>query len=324
MLELEPIQSEECFEKFLSELKPVTPITWDKKIKDYTIDKNENVIAEINSGFENLKQSLRDIYSFGQTIRRGTPKFCLALNTVYRNLKYVEDTKATCDNSNCYSKLGLKPSMDYGSQNESFAKLVGRLGLSDTAAYAYRDLGYLVDPATNEFYPKFIGYSVSLLIEMTAYVKKRSSYVSRVDLEELTEVIPCDTTVEKVRNYRKIMELWRSWKIPFEVSSNHCQISGSTPIDKVIEIYDGFMQEAESTKLLKLVKSTENTTTPKPEELIGNDILIKSLRQQVEVLKAISVPNLGKCDGCIYKDNNLNKCRCCRRYSGMKDLFKSE
>ncbi len=324
MLELEIIQSEDCFEKYLSELKPITPVTWDTVIKDYAINTDESAIAEVNAGLENVKKSLRDIYSFGQTVRRGAPKFCLALNTIYHNLKYVEDTDFEGETGNYLSKLGLKPSMAYGSQNESFAKLVGRLGLSDTAAYAYRDLGYLVDPETNDFYPKFVGYSASLLIEMTACVKKRYSVIHLSDVEHLTEIIPCNTTVEQMRNYRKIMELWRSWKIPFEDSNDHVQISESTPIDKVIEIFNGLMQESESKKLLNLIKKTDTTTTPKPEELVGNDILIKTLKQQVQDLKSISVPNLGKCDGCIHKDKNLNKCRCCRRYTDMKDLFKSE
>lgn len=323
MLEIEIIQSEDKLEKFLSELVPAAQLTWDIANKAYAVDHSAPALEEAEKGCEAVKSSIREIYAFGQTLNKGAPKFCLALTNIWRNLKYIEDTDY--DGEYKYNYLGIKPSMTYGKANESFARLVGRLGLSDTAAYAYRDLGYLVDKATGEFYPEFSGYSVSLLIEIIGYNHELRSWIDDYFIKQIAALVPCDTTVAQMRLYRKIMKLWRCWKAPFSDSSSRDYTLDKKPISEVIDIYNELMQEAESrNKLINIVNKTEKSEPPKTDELVGNDILIKSLRKQVQELRETSVPDLGKCDGCIYKDTNLNKCRCCRRYSKLKDLFKSE
>lgn len=307
------------FEKMLAELKPSSPIKWDYYKCTYVVDDSEDCVLKYKNGFENFKSSLREIYDFSTAILRGTPRLCYAFYIVYNGLRYVIDSEEPTGNP--YS-CTMSTHPEY-----NFLKFATYFGISDTAAYNYKDLGLLVDPETLEFYPVFKGYSLSLLIEMLAYVKSVHSCSDNLIkgyLEDLITVVPKDTTIQAMRYYRKIMALWRKLKDPFQYDDVRCNIDTHTKVSDVIDYYDKLIQEQEQNKLKALTAKVESKDKPKAEELVGNDVLIKQLREQITELKKTTVPNLGNCDGCVYSCVNLNKCRCCRRYKDLKDLFKSE
>ncbi len=307
------------FEQMLAALQPATPTKWDYDTGHYVVDDSEDCVLKYKNGFENFKTFLREIYDFSTTIARGTPRLCYAFYTVYNGLRYVIDNE---ESSNDPYIRTMSVRTEY-----NFLKFATYFGISDTAAYNYKDLGLLVDPETLDFYPEFKGYSLSLLTEMLSFVKTLhscSDNLYKCYCENLTLVIPKDTTVQSMRYYRKIMALWNKWKAPFDYLDEHNKITEKTPLSKVIEIYDTFIQEQEQNKLNSLTSNSENEDKPDPNELVGNDVLIKQLREQISELKKTVVPNLGKCDGCTFNGKNLNKCRCCRRYKDLKDLFQSE
>lgn len=317
------------FEKYLDELQPAKPVLWFNNLHCYKPVTTEEVISKYSIGFDRFKSSLRYVYEYGSAVVSGIPKLCLALMDIFDGMHYVACPDYLIPEKELGSDLAPGTCYDlyseYLKKGDTFAKIVSQFGLSDTAAYNYRNLGVLVDRNTGDFLPRYQGYSVSLLIEMQAYLKSMNYAISSYDFERLTDVVPKSTSVRDFRNYRKIMSLWKSYKTPFKFSSDHNAIKMySTSLPDVLSIYDKLIQEQEENKLNALTAQAESKDKPKAEELVGNDVLIKQLREQITELKKTTVPNLGKCDGCVYSGVNLNKCRCCRRYKDLKDLFKSE
>lgn len=243
MNEIELVQLPNGIEDLLSTLKPATKASWNLISGKYEIDNSEDTVEKFKAGCELVKDSLRDIYSFGETIARGTPKFCLALRRVFNNLQYVED-----ENGKQYSlalkELNVKPSMnDNGQSGHNFTKLVGELGLSSTAAYRYKDLGRFVDEQTGEWLTDFKGYSISLLSEIWTYASK---YYLTYKIEKLAKVIPANTTIDDMRQFVKVMKLWYHCKAPFKDYEIRKKIGFDTPLQKVLKIYNNLIRKQEA------------------------------------------------------------------------------
>ncbi|MGN0804992.1 MAG: hypothetical protein ACI4MS_06385 [Candidatus Coproplasma sp.] len=317
------------FEKYLEELKPAVPLEWNYDRRVYIRDNNPDKLACYSVGFSRYKSSLRYLYDYGSSVVAGIPKLCLALSDIYVGMKCVSCSDYLVPDNELGSDLvpGTCFSIfdKFIHDGNTFLKIVGQFGLSDTSAYNYKNLACIVERETGQFLPSFQGYSVSLLIEMQSYLNSIYNGVTSFYFKRLANVVPKTTTVKDFREYRKIMQLWMKRKAPFNYSDEYGMIKEYvTPLSQVLDIYDKLIQEQEQNKLKALTEQAESKDKPDPKELVANDVLIKQLREQITELKKTSVPNLGKCDGCVYSGVNLNKCRCCRRYKDLKDLFQSE
>ena len=257
MNEIEIMQLPNGIDGLIAELKPAVKIKWNFELRKYEVDNSDEAIAKQQAGCDLVKIALRDIYSFGEVIARGTPKFCLDLYRIFNNLQYVEDESSTVLGG-YYSELNVKPSMGvYGREGENFTKLVGRLGLSSSAAYRYKDLGNFVDEQTGEFYTEFKGYSLSLLSEIWTYAVE-SYNMSAQKLKGLSKLIPADTKVVDIRAYRKVMKLKDKFKAPFDDFENRNKIDANkTKLPKVLKIYNELIQAAEAEKQKKELDSVQ-------------------------------------------------------------------
>lgn len=314
-------------EGFLSELKPATRTIYDREAGKTVIDKSSKTLECVNAGLELVKQSLREIYSFGETVSRGTPKFCLALKRIYDHLGCVEDSSAQY--ISCYGGLVYKPSfaVHYANEDSGFTKLICKLGISSSAAYRYKDLGRFVNEKTGDFYKEFEGYSISLLSEIWSFAS--GSYLTTVsDLKKLAKVIPAATTIEEMRAYRKAYKELSAWgeSLFKDYSYNQRQELKEKPLSELLKIYNELVQKREAKKLEATMSGVQNVVKEDKSVKVlpaADEISVKKEEYQKITELAKRAESIGKCDGCKHKETNLNKCRCCRRYESLKDLFEN-
>ncbi len=315
-------------EGFLSEFKPVRKLKWvnlNGKY-DYVIDNTAETQDEIKVGFDRFISAVRDVYTFGESIYKGTPKFCLSLQRIYSGLSYVED----CDNPGCsYNKaLGVKPAMsDYSHIGENFKSIVGRLGVSETAAYRYKDLANFVDPKTEDFYSEFKGYSISLLSEIWTLASALYS-TSISDLKKMAKLITATTTIDDIRLYRKARKELNCWGASLfkDYSYNQRYELEKKPLSEVLKVYNDLVQKAEAKKLEETMSGVQKVAQKDKSVKVlpaTDEMIVKKAEYQKINDLAQKAVNIGVCDGCKFKDVNLNKCRCCRRYESLKDLFEA-
>ncbi|MDE6441646.1 MAG: hypothetical protein K2L12_02710 [Clostridia bacterium] len=315
----------EGIEGFLSELKPAQCTKWNYEKRCDEIDNSEKTLEKYNTGCELVKQSLREVYTFGQTVFRGTPKFCIAIKRIYENLYYVTDSSVS--EAQCYgSSAKYQPSLSRYGTDEGFAKLIGKIGLSSTSAYRYKDLANFIDDKTDDFYPEFQGYSFSLLTEFWAYAGE-SYNRNLTSLIALTKVIPSNTSVDDMRQYRKVMKLLDGSRGVFlNYKWDEKQKLRKKTVSAVLKVYNELVQKEENEKLEATMSGVQNVvkedksvkTLPAADEITVKIDEYKKINDLAR--KAI---NIGKCDGCKHNGTNLNKCRCCRRYENLKDLFEN-
>ena len=322
MNEIEVVKLPNGIEGFLSELKPATKTKWNFEARKDEIDDSSATLEKVKAGCEIVKNSLRDIYLFGEMVSRGTPKFCLALSRIYNNLHYVEDSSA----AEVIGMGGLryKPSLSYWGSDKAFSGLVGKLGLSSTSAYRYKDLAHFVDEKTEEYYTEFQGYSISLLSEIWAYaVESYNSYLD--NLKKLVKIIPANTTIEDMRLFRKVMKLLEGYKGVFKnYKYEDKEKLQKKTVSAVLKVYNELVQKEETKKLEATMSGvTEVAEEDKSVKVLPatDEITIKKEEYQKINSLAQKAVNIGNCTGCKHNGTNLNKCRCCRRYESLKDLF---
>ena len=328
MNEIEVATLPKGIEGFLSELRPATKTIYDREAGKTVIDKSTKTLEIINAGLELVKQSLREIYSFGETVSKGTPKFCLDLKRIYDNLGCVEDSSAQY--ISCYgSGLVYKPSLaiNYANGDSGFTKLISKLGISSSAAYRYKDLAHFVDEKTCDFYKEFQGYSISLLTEIWSFAS--SVYLISVnDLKKFAKVIPAGTTIEEMRAYRKAYKELSAWGEGLfkGYTYNQRQDLKEKSLSDFLKIYNELVQKREAKKLEATMSGVQNVAKEdKSVKTLPADDEITVKKEHYQKLSALAEKSMkiGLCAGCKHSGTNLNKCRCCRRYENLKDLFEN-
>lgn len=326
MNEIEVSKLPKDIESFLSEFKSSTAITWNQQEGKYEIDKRPEAIEKREKKLAEFKGAIRDIYTFGEGIYRGTPKFCLALKRIWDDLDYIEDSSEI---PRLRYGLTLMPSLCNKGVNEGFARIIEKLGISSTSAYRYKDLSIFVDPETADFYSEFQGYSISLLSEM--YSCACGVYASSLPtLKDLAKLVPSDTTIENMRLYGKVLKMLRGYSRDLSVFANwkyseRYELS-KKPLPEVLKVYNELVQKVETKKLEATMSGVEQTAKndKSAKVLPGADEMIVKREEYRKINElAERASKIGACDGCKYKETNLNKCRCCRRYESLKDLFEA-
>lgn len=307
-------------EEYLSGFQPAKCIIWDQQKGKYIEDTSSKALEEYKKGCEVFKDTIREIYAFGESIVKGTPKFCLSLQKVYNFGKYVEDPDAEVMLR--YGGISLRDSMDtqYG-----FKSLLGRLGISESAGYRYKDLAKFVDPTTGDYYSEFKGYSISLLSEIHSIASKGYDTSLR-RLKEQAELIPSDTTIEDMKLYKKALSELSCYGDSLFESYSYTQRweLKKKSLPEVLKVYKELVQKAEAKKLEETMSGVQ--TVAKEDKSVkvlpaADEMIVKKFDYENLRTWAQRAQNIGKCDGCKHNGTNLNKCRCCRRYESLKDLF---
>ena len=297
-------------DKFVASLRPAKPVKFDYDKRKYVYSDDVNDISTYDVCGRTSIEALKNVISAGRDITANFYSLCFYLQSLRMGYKYIANPDRDWGN-------GLVE----GYELCDFESLMERLGLSKSTFYRYCDLGRFVDVKNNSFIPELHGYSVSLVNEMITIARMRSSWFGKENFINLTKVIPATTTVEQIKQYKKIFALREKCKPPFAYSSDknsmYQRIQYDTKLVDVLNIWKEW-EEGEANKQLEETMSGKTVTNdPTPEF----DETIKSLREEIDKLKLGYVPELGMCEGCKYKGTNLNKCRSCRRYKDMKDLY---
>lgn len=308
-------------EEYIASFKQAVAIRWNSDKKEYELDDDPAGLRKMRDGFEKFTQAVRDVCGFSQAVMRGTPKFCLAISQIYEGLRYVG---GKVPEYGIHAKLGV-PAPLTSDVDGSFKAIIVHLGLSDSVAYRYKDLAKFVDEESGEFYPEFRGYSLSLLSEIITYARK--NYMTYLpDLRKLCKLIPLDTTVEDFRLYRKAIDelncygggLFKGY------SYDERKELRSKKLPAVIKVYQERLQEEEKKKLEATMSTVNNVAkSDKSNKILpaADEMIVKKFDWENLRTWAKRAENVGKCAGCKHEKTNLNKCRCCRRYESLKDLF---
>ena len=298
-------------DKFVSSLKPARPVKFDSNKQKYVYSDDVNEISAYEEYGKTSIEAFKNVVSAGRNITANFFTLCFYLCSLKIGYKYIAN-----------------PDRDWGRglvegyELCDFESLMERLGISKSTFYRYCDLGRFVDVKNNSFISELNGYSVSLVNEMLTIARMRSRYFAKNDFIKLTKVIPATTTVEQIKQYKKIMTLREKCKTPFEYStyenSMYQRINYATKLEDVLKLYQEW-EESEANKQLEktMGKPVSDDPTPEFEETISE------LRKEIRMLRLGYVPELGMCEGCKFKGVNLNKCRCCKRNKDMKDLFEA-
>ena len=305
-------------EEFISKFEPAQVVRYNEHFVEEidnspdTLERNKNKCAE-------FKAAIREAFNFADSINRNIPKFCLALSDIFFNGVYVSDSNAEL--ITLYSGIQVKPALN----TSIFPKVLEVLGISITTGYRYKEMAVFVDPDTKDYYPCFKGYSFSLLEEMHSVIKSRNLYCTYGLLKDLCFIVPANTSIEDIRLYRK------SWKdcdyglgvysgLKYEVRVKLKKLT----LPEFLKDYQQRLQSAEAKKLEEtmsgataVAKNDKSVKVlPAPDEVLIKKSEYENLRQTVEKFNYV-----GNCNGCKYHEVNLNKCRCCRRYANLKDLY---
>ena len=297
-------------DKFVASLRPAKPVKFDYDKRKYVYSDDVNDISTYDVCGRTSIEALKNVISSGRDITANFYSLCFYLQSLRMGYKYIAN-----------------PDRDWGTglvegyELCDFEALMERLGLSKSTLYRYCDLGRFVDVKNNSFIPELHGYSVSLVNEMITIARMRSSWFGKDNFIKLTKVIPSTTTVEQIKQYKKIFALREKCKPPFAYSSDknsmYQKIQYDTKLVDVLNIWKDWEQSQANKQLEDTMSSNTDNPDPTPEF----DKTIKSLREEIDNLKLGYVPELGMCEGCRFKGINLNKCRSCRRYKDMKDLY---
>ena len=207
--------------------------------------------------------------------------------------------------------------------DDEVVNFVEMLGISQSSFYRYRDIGKFVDIDNHRLISELEDYNVSQLCEILTYVRAFHGRYCDLKNEVLKalKVIPSTSTIIEIQTFRNVMQLRHKSKTPFEWSSDpdsmYQKVRTDTPLPDVLKIWQEWEQGQANKQLEETMSGKTVTNDPTPEF----DETIKSLREEIDNLKLGYVPELGMCEGCKYKGVNLNKCRSCRRYKDMKDLY---
>lgn len=299
-------------DKFVASLKPAKPFFYDNlKHKYFYLDDVSEISRYEILGTTSI-EALKNVISSGRNITGNFYSLCYYLNDLCMFYRYIADFSDT-------SIDGLIT----GFTQRSFENLMERLGISKSSLYRYRDLGKLVDIKTNSFIPDLKSYSISLVNEMITIVRERHFSFEVKFIIELTKVIPATTTIEQIKQYKKIMTLRKKCKLPFAYSSDensmYQKVQYDTKLEDVLRIWKEWEEGQANKQLEETMSGKAATNDPTPEF----DETIRSLREEIRTLRLGYVPELGMCEGCKFKGVNLNKCRCCKRNKDMKDLFEA-
>ncbi len=207
--------------------------------------------------------------------------------------------------------------------DDEVVELVAKLGISQSSFYRYRDIGMFVDIDNHRLIPKLEGYNISQLCEIITYV--RTIYGRDGDLKNgvlnTLEIIPSTSTIIQIQTFRNVMQLRNKNKTPFEWSSDpnsmYQKIQYDTKLEDVLKLWQEWEEGQANKQLEETMSGKSATNDPTPEF----DETIRSLREEIRTLRLGYVAELGMCDGCKFNGVNLNKCRSCRRYRNMRDLY---
>ena len=313
-------------EEYVASFKPVTAIRWNTQTGKYEVDDSPERLQKTREGFEKFVEAVRDVHDFGQFVTRGTPKFCLSLKRIFEGLRYVEAFEKA--EYGTYADSGIMPPMTY-STDCNFIKIVGQLGISESTAYRYKDFAEFVDPETGNLYPVFEGYSFSLLSEILAFYRKFHGYVDLESLKKTASKIPADTTIDDMRLYCKAMRELETYgdSLFKDYSYEKRAALKKKQLPEVIKVYQDLLQKAEAKKLETTLSGVKEVAkNDKSEKVLpaSDEMIVKRSDYQKINALAEKALNIGACAGCKHKGVNLNKCRCCRRYESLKDLFETE
>lgn len=298
-------------DKFVASLKPARPVKFDSNKQKYVYSDDVNEISAYEEYGKTSIEAFKNVVSSGRNITANFFTLCFYLCSLKIGYKYIAN-----------------PDRDWGRglvegyELCDFESLMERLGISKSTFYRYCDLGRFVDVKNNSFISELSGYSVSLVNEMLTIARMRSTYFAKDDFIKLTKVIPATTTVEQIKQYKKIMALREKCKPPFAYSTDensmYQKIKYDTKLVVVLTLYKEW-EESEANKQLEktMGKPVSDDPTPEFEETISE------LRKEIRMLRLGYVPELGMCEGCKFRGVNLNKCRCCKRNKDMKDLFEA-
>lgn len=299
----------------LVELKPFSTILFSKiKPVDYTqytyLDPNHanERTKSAKESVEALIECIRRCYSTVDLIKRDIIELCWNLSLIE---KYCKDI--------CYIDDNGKVS-NYSMQGATFKYIVIAMGFSYSTAYAYSSIGRNFCESDGKIKKDYKDYSISALVEFTVF--KNLWYLC----SEPHKVVSVTATVEEIRQYKKIMKLKGNGNEPFSVYSNKdnslsSKIKETTPLPEVLKFYSEWEQKQAVKQLeAQMSAKVETVEPPAPKNNTTEDI-IKFYQKQIKELERTQVKELGDCDGCRHKGTNLNKCRCCRRYKDLKDLF---
>lgn len=293
-------------------LKPSKPCTWDPASGKYVVFNDLNRISEYSLKGKRGIEAYKQIVTCCKNVATNVYSLCFYLNSFFENHSYIQTFSLS---------TGLKPKECCCLSDNEFFGLLEKVGISKSTFYRYRDVGEYVDITKGCLRSELSGYSFSLVCEMISLARLSFHYYHSDGILKLTKIIPATTTIDQITKYKKIMALRLKYKQPFEFSSSpdslYQKINTDTPLPDVLKIWSEWEQQQANKQLEDTMSGKTVTNDPTPEF----DETIKSLREEIDKLKLGYVPELGMCEGCKYKGVNLNKCRSCRRYKDMKDLY---
>lgn len=294
-------------------LKVCKPHIYDFKIGGFIVNEDVKAISEYSVKGHIAIDAYRQIVSCCKGVASNVYRLCYYLKQFF-------------DNRFCIQSMRLRPASNlpketYPLQEDEFFLLLEKVGISKSTFYRYKDVGEYVDINNGCLISELSGYSFSLVCEMISLERLIFSYMGPGGVLRLKKIIPSSTTVDQIAKYKKIMTLRVKSKPPFDYSSDpdsmYQKIKTDTPLPDVLKIWQEWEQSHANKQLEETMSGRADNPDPTPEF----DETIKSLREEIDKLKLGYVPELGMCEGCKYKGTNLNKCRSCRRYKDMKDLY---
>lgn len=298
-------------------LKPLKPCAQDSVSGKYIVADDLYRTSEYSLKGKLAIEAYKQIVTCCKNVVTNVYSLCFYLKSFFENHTYVQTFSLS---------TGWKPKECCCLSDLEFFELLEKVGISKSTFYRYKDVGEYVDITKGCLRSELSGYSFSLVCEMISVARLffNAYHYSRFDelgVLSLTDIIPATTTIDEINKYKKIMALRLKYKQPFEFSSSsdslYQKIKTDTPLPDVLKIWSEWEQQQANKQLEDTMSGKSDSSEPTSEV----DETINSLREEIQKLRLGYVPELGMCEGCKYKGVNLNKCRSCRRYKDMKDLY---
>lgn len=293
-------------------LKPSKPCAWDPVSGKYIVADDLNRTSEYSLKGKLAIEAYKQIVTCCKNVATNVYSLCFYLKSFFENHSYIQTFSLS---------TGLKPKECCCLSDNEFFGLLEKVGISKSTFYRYRDVGEYVDITKGCLISELSGYSFSLVCEMISVDRLLFHYYHSDGILKLIKIIPSTTTIEQITKYKKIMALRVKYKQPFEFSSSpdslYQKIKTDTPLPDVLKIWSEWEQQQANKQLEDMMSGKSDSSEPTSE----TDETINSLRAEINKLRLGYVPELGMCEGCRFKGINLNKCRSCRRYKDMKDLY---
>ena len=294
-------------------LRPRKPFTYDRDSGKYVLYNNVDAISEYSVKGNKAIEAYKQIISCCKNVSSNVYSLCYYLKRFFENFGYIQ--------SSILPEHNDKPRESYPLRDDEFFRLLEEVGISKSTFYRYKDVGEYVDINNGCLISDLSGYSFSLVCEMISLDRIIYDYYHSDGILRLIKIIPSSTTIEQITKYKKIISLRIKCKPPFNWSSDpdsmYQKIKTGIPLPDVLKIWQEWEQGQANKQLEDTMSGKADNLDPTPEF----DETIKSLREEIDKLKLGYVPELGMCEGCKFKGINLNKCRSCRRYKDMKDLY---